>query len=41
MNLFKKFKDYVLGEVSSLGQLLALLSFTCWRNDLMKSAHRT
>lgn len=26
MNLFKKFKDYVLGEVRSLGQLLTLLS---------------
>ena len=41
MNFFKKFKDYVLGEVRSLGQLLALLSVISWRNDAIYSAHRT
>ena len=41
MNFFKKFKDYVLGEVRSLGQLLALLSVIPWMNDATYSAHRT
>ena len=41
MNLFKKFKDYVLGEVRSLGQLLALLSVLWLKNNAMKTAHRT
>ena len=41
MNFFKEFKDYVLGEVRSLGQLLALLSVIPWMNDAIYSAHRT